>query len=177
MHPARLFVLCGLPGSGKTTRATALSERFGAIRMSADDWMEELSIDIWDETARARIERLQRSLTADLLRVGANVVIEWGTWARFERDELLAIARAAGAHAHLELLDPPFDVLWERVRERGREQQVGNRAITRADLERWTAIIQRPTDDEFGAYDPMPPVAAGERPASPSFPYGSWRPR
>lgn len=171
MHPARLFIVCGLPGAGKTTRAIELAERFGAFRISADDWMESLSVDIWDEDIRARIEGLQRGFAADLLRVGTSVVVEWGTWARRERDDLLAMARRAGALAHLELLDPPLDVLWERVRDRGREREVGSRAITRADLEQWTTMIQRPTTDELTTYDPTPAIHPGLRPPNPAFPY------
>jgi predicted kinase len=79
VHPARLFVLTGLPGSGKTTRAIELEERFRALRQSADDWMSELDIDIWDEQARARVETIQRDQTTRLLRAGTSIVIEWGT--------------------------------------------------------------------------------------------------
>jgi len=176
MHPARLFILCGLPGAGKTSRALELCERFGAIRMSADDWMERLGTDLWDEDARARIERIQRGLTADLLRVGTNVVVEWGAWARFERDDLLAIAGGAGALAHLEFLDAPVDVLWHRVVDRARQPRLGGRAITRADMEEWSTIIDRPTSEELDSYDPIPAVTAGDRPGSPAYPYGTWRP-
>ncbi len=78
---------------------------------------------------------------------------------------------------HLEFLDPPLDVLWARVEDRAREQQVGNRAITRADLEGWSTVIERPTEDEFERYDPIPPVVAGDRLGSPAYPYGSWQPQ
>ena len=174
MHPARLFVLCGLPGAGKTTRAIELEERFGAVRMSADDWLGRLGLDIWDEVTRAHIETVQRDLAEPILRTGTDVVVEWGTWARSERDTLQSLARRAGALAHLELLDAPLDVLWERVRERGHEQVAGSRAITRDDLVAWSDTIERPTVDELHTYDPMPPVRAGERPGGPAFPYGSW---
>lgn len=176
MHPARLFIVCGLPGAGKTTRAVELAERFGAVRMSADDWMEHLDADIWDEQVRQRIETIQFERTSDLLRTGTNVVVEWGSWTRDERERLRRCASAAGAVAHLEFLDPPPDVLWQRIRDRAREQVVGSRAITRADLDGWSESIERPTDDEFRHYDPMPPVRAGDRPGSPAYPYGSWRP-
>lgn len=176
MHPARLFVLTGLPGSGKTTRAIELEERFRALRQSADDWMSELDIDVWDEQARTRVETIQRDQTTLLLRAGTSIVIEWGTWARSERDGLRALARAAGALVHLEFLDAPVDELWDRVRNRGREQVAGSRPITREDLQGWSAMIERPTVDELHRFDPMPPVRAGERAGSPAYPYGSWRP-
>ncbi len=176
MHPARLFVLCGLPGSGTTTRAVELEERFDAVRMSADDWMGRLGTDIWDDAVRARIEVIQRDLAMPVLLAGTDVVIEWGTWARSERDELRALARRAGALAHLEFLDAPLDELWDRVRTRGHEQSVGSRTITRDDLAAWSTIIERPTANELHTYDPMPPVRSGERPGSPAYPYGSWRP-
>jgi predicted kinase len=144
--------------------------------MNADEWMERLHVDIWDEEARSHMESIQGDLTADLLRIGTNVVIEWGTWTRIERDRLHARADASGALVHLEFLDAPVDVLWERVRDRAREQAVGSRAIVRDDLVGWSEAIERPTAAELAAYDPMPAARAGDRPGSPGYPYGSWRP-
>jgi len=46
---ARLIVVCGLPGSGKTTLAKALEERLDAIRFCADEWLEALALDLYDE--------------------------------------------------------------------------------------------------------------------------------
>jgi len=61
MKPAgpRLIIICGLPGAGKTTHAKALERKLGAIRLSADDWMAALAVNLWDATARASIEALQ----------------------------------------------------------------------------------------------------------------------
>lgn len=145
--------------------------------MSADDWMERLGVDIWDEGVRQQVETIQGELTSQLLRAGSGVVVEWGTWARTERDRLKARAHGAGALVHLEFLDAPIEILWDRIRSRAREQVVGSRAIRREELETWSETIERPTDDEFAEFDPMPPVRAGERPGSPAFPYGSWQPQ
>lgn len=177
MHPARLVIIGGLPGAGKTTRSIELADRFGAVRMSPDDWLERLGIDIWDEGARSRTERIQADLTVDLLRIGTSVIIEWGTWMRSEREALRDSARRAGALVHLEFMDAPLDLLWERVRTRGREQEVGARAITRDDLVIWSDRIERPGDDELAGYDPLPPVVAGERPGSAGYPYGNCLPQ
>jgi predicted kinase len=77
-----------------------------AVRFSPDEWMERLGIDIWDSTARERIESIQWDLTQELLATGkANVIIEWGTWARSERDVLREQARQLGAAVELHYLE------------------------------------------------------------------------
>jgi predicted kinase len=47
-----LVLVSGLPGSSKTTHAHVCERRLSAIRLSADDWLEALADDLWDEDAR-----------------------------------------------------------------------------------------------------------------------------
>lgn len=49
MSQARLIVAAGLPGSGKTTLAHQLEQTYAAVRLSADDWMESLGINLHGE--------------------------------------------------------------------------------------------------------------------------------
>jgi predicted kinase len=56
--PPRLILLCWLPGAGKTTLARRLAEDVPAIRLDADEWMARLGVDLHDEEARDRLERL-----------------------------------------------------------------------------------------------------------------------
>ncbi|MDJ0664591.1 MAG: ATP-binding protein [Acidimicrobiia bacterium] len=145
----RLIIVCGLPGSGKTTHAEQLAALHGGFRLSADDWMGVLDINLWDGDARDRIERLQWELAQDLLRRGQTVIIEWGTWGRSERDALREGARALGAAVELHYLDEPIEVLWERVRDRGLEDP----PMTREQLESYADTIDVPTDEELALYD------------------------
>ena len=145
----RLIIVCGLPGSGKTTLAKQLEGRLRAIRFCPDEWMDALSIDIYDEEARAKIEALQWTLTQQLLERGLTVIIEWGTWGRAERDALRLEARALGAAVELHYLHAPTDVLFERVQRRGME----NPPIKREALSEWLQKFQPPTAEEFALFD------------------------
>jgi len=146
---ARLIVICGLPGSGKTTLARALEERLGAIRFCPDEWMEALKIDIYDEERRGRIEALQWELTQAMLARGLMVIIEWGTWGRSERDALRAGARKLGTAVELHYLHAPEEALFERIQRRGMEEP----PIAREELARWFKAFQEPTADEMALYD------------------------
>jgi len=149
----RLVVITGLPGSGKTTLAAALADSMPACRMCPDDWMRASGIDLWDGSVRARIEAFQLTLSLDLLRSGRNVVIEWGVWARAERDALRDAARAIGAPVELRYVTADIDELWRRIVERDMEGRWGSRAIQRDELDEWAKIYQLPTDDELATYD------------------------
>ncbi len=146
---ARLILVCGLPGSGKTTVAKDLEAKLRAVRFAPDEWMHALSLNLWDEEKRARIEALQWDLAQQLLALGLTVIIEWGTWARSERDTLRLAARRLGAAVELRYLDVPADVLFARIRERAAEDP----PITRDDIDHWLAVFQPPTADELALFD------------------------
>jgi predicted kinase len=146
---ARLIVVCGLPGSGKTTHAKQLQARLRAIRLCPDEWMDALSLDIWDEGRRETIESLQWQFGQQLLILGLTVIIEWGTWGRSERDALRLRARELGASVELHYLSAPVEVLLDRVQRRGME----NPPIKREQLLQWANAFQAPTAEERTLFD------------------------
>jgi predicted kinase len=145
----KLIIVCGLPGSGKTTHAKQLEQELRAVRLCPDEWITALGAGLWQSDFRARIEQLQWKLAQDLLALGHTIVIEWGTWARSERDTLREGARALGAAVELHFLDVPLDVLLDRIRLRNREHP----PITLDDLMNWDGQFQRPGAEEMPLFD------------------------
>ena len=145
----RLIIVCGLPGSGKTTLAKWLEGKLRAVRLAPDEWMDALSINLYDEASREKVEALQWEFGQALLKLGLVVIIEWGTWVRCERDALRLGARALDAAVELHYVSAPPDVLFERIQHRGRE----NPAITQEAVSRWFATFQVPTHEEMALFD------------------------
>lgn len=149
---ARLIIICGLPGSGKTTLAKKFEQDRAAIRFCPDDWMDALSLNLYDSDRRQNIEDLQWELTKNLLAKGLTVIIEWGTWAREERDTLRNGARTLGAHVELHYLTATAEVLFKRIKDRAME----NPPIAREAVQQWFEILEPPTLEEMALFDPPP---------------------
>ncbi len=111
--------------------------------------MAALSLDLYDERRRAKIEALQWNIAQQLLTQGLTAIIEWGTWGRSERDTLRLGAIALGAAVELHYLSAPADVLFDRIQRRGLE----NPPIEREQLLRWMEIFQAPTAEEMALFD------------------------
>jgi predicted kinase len=145
----RLIIVCGLPGAGKTMLARSLESKLGAVRFSPDEWLDALSLSLYDAATREKIEALQWSLGQKLLSLGLIVIIEWGTWGRSERDTLRTEARALGAAVELHCVSAPADLLFERIQRRGTETP----PIQRSDFNQWISSFQAPTPEELALFD------------------------
>jgi predicted kinase len=153
MQQARLILICGLPGSGKTTLAKQLAQRARAVRLCPDEWKHALGIDYYDEQARVRLEARLRGLAQELLALGQNVVMENGFWAREEREELRLAARSLGAAVELHYLQAPVEELWRRLELRNQVVEAGAVPIKRTDLEQWADQFEAPDASETALFD------------------------
>jgi predicted kinase len=126
-----------------------LERRLRVVRLCPDEWLDALSINLYREDVRGKVEALQWKLAQDLLMLGLTVIIEWGTWDRSERDTLRLGARALGAAVELRYVSAPSEVLFERLQRRGRECP----PIEQEAVSRWFELFQVPGPEEMALFD------------------------
>ena len=85
-----------------------------------------------------------------------SVVLDFGLWARIERDEMRSVARGLGVAVELHFLDVPTEELWMRIEARNLEPPWDSYPIRRADLDGWLRVFQAPDAAELASFDPPP---------------------
>ena len=81
------ILICGLPGSGKTTLAEPFAKLIGAVHINADAIRKEY--DDWDFTPEGRMRQSQRMkyLADGVVRAGKHVVADFIAPTRAAREE------------------------------------------------------------------------------------------
>jgi predicted kinase len=149
---ATLYLMVGLPGSGKTAKAMEIEAEEQALRLSPDEWILSLYGADLDrkrrDSVRETVERLQWQVAERVLALGGNVVLEWGFWSRAERAHFRRRAELLGAAGRLIFPDASPDELWERIAGRD-ESRSGTLGITKSELDEWVTSFEPPTEDEL----------------------------
>jgi predicted kinase len=154
-----LYLICGLPGTGKTTLAKKIEIDCKALRLCPDEWISIVIKDKNDkrelDRLREPVERLMWDLAKKLLFSGVNVILENGFWSREERLDYLRSAKEVDVDVKVTLhyLDVPIEDLWHRIRKRNLELPENCFHITREELNQWMSWFTPPNQDEFKLYD------------------------
>src|SRR3954453_4090792 len=99
--PATIYLIVGLPGAGKTTRAKQLEVDERALRLTPDEW--QISIFAGENPLDNRdiVEGGPVAIALPGAQVGGNVVLDFGLWAQDERSALRWIAGTVGARGRV----------------------------------------------------------------------------
>jgi len=159
--PATLFLIVGLPGAGKTTRARELEIAHCALRFSPDEWMIPLFEESDGDGKRDQLEGLLINAGLCALAVETNVVLDFGLWGRDERNALRSLGTSVGAGVEVVYLPVDEATQRQRVEQRFLARPGQTFPITEFDLAQWRAQFEEPTGSELaGAPIPDRPVNA-----------------
>jgi predicted kinase len=150
----RVHLLYGLVGSGKTTLARALCADGKAVRFTLDEWMIRLYPGLSFNTAEygrrtGIVKDLIWSVAEQVLRSGADVVLDWNSWSRPRRAWAVQRAAAIPAEVVLHRLDTSIEQATTRVEQRSRDpRSVYAHSIGREGNEHLASIMEPPSEAE-----------------------------
>lgn len=126
---ARLILVCGATGAGKTTYSLSLCTDISAVRFSIDPWMQTLfASDMKSVDYQWMIERVYRcydqiwEVTEQILKLGGNVVLDLGFTTKDQRGVFVEKAKHLGLQAEVHYINAPPDVRKARVEKRNTEK-------------------------------------------------------
>jgi len=126
---AKLILVCGPTGAGKTTYSISLCEKIGAIRFSIDPWMQTLyskdmtSLDYsWMMERVARCETQIWDTAEQVLSLDGDVVLDLGFTTKAQRTLFRERAKSIGVDCELHYLDAAKDVRKRRIEQRNQQK-------------------------------------------------------
>lgn len=126
---ARLIIICGPTGAGKTTYSLSLSKEIGAVKFSIDPWMQTLfSDDMTSLDYSWMIERVNRcyeqiwEVSKQILALDGNVVLDLGFTTKEQRTLFSERAKELNINSEIHYLNVPKDVRVQRIKKRNLEK-------------------------------------------------------
>ena len=149
---ATLHLMVGLPCSGKTTLARKLEQTYSALRLTPDEWQVRLfGQDVTDPRHDARhdlIETLQWEVAERALALGTNAILDFGFWAREEREDFRSRAKRLGAASEVHFLEVPSDELLRRLAHRNAQPGLAVH-IPEERMRSYIEVFEKPDTDEL----------------------------
>lgn len=147
-----LFLLCGLPASGKTTYAQRLASQGQALRLASDDWLvplfgQQMTREFFDERQK-QVRALQWQVAINALTCGVDVLLDEGFWRREDRENYRQRAKHLGIKVQVLWFDVPLPELQMRLEQRNLLLPPGTFHIDAAALAQFAARFEPPGTEE-----------------------------
>ena len=147
----KLLILCGIPFSGKSTLAKAISNKLGYKRVDLDEVKFELyGNNIKDEDLKQKdwdvIYQKMCQIIENLLKQGETVVHDAGNFTKYERGLVCQIADKLGIETKTIFVDVPKNIAYERLMQNRKTKARFD--VTDKDFESTVAEMEPPAENE-----------------------------
>src|SRR6266568_9058324 len=146
---AKLFMMLGLPGAGKTTTARLIADLTGAVRLSSDELRFRLiEAPTFSQAEHDVVYRTLDYLSELLLGKGVSVIYDANLNRFRHRQDKYAICEQAGAQAVLLWIKTPRDLAKERALHEDRAHFAPKDETLEGMFERITDVFEPPQAGE-----------------------------
>ena len=135
------------PAARRETSALLLTLDVWHLKLFGDDSGEEHRDE--HNERHERVEKIMWDVAKHVLEIGGDVILDYGCWARVERDDYRNKAKELGVDFKLHYTEVPYRELYRRLEERNRTRPEGVFEISKTEMDRYITIFQPPTGDEL----------------------------
>lgn len=155
---AKIHLICGPVGAGKTTFATQFAREHGAVLFSIDEWMTtlftpDLPGDIeygWAMERIGRMESLIWSHIRQLMPLDIDAVLDLGLLQRTHREKFYALAARHAFDICLHFVGADRELRWQRVQARNEEKGgTYTMDVDRAMFDFCENLFEKPSPEEL----------------------------
>lgn len=141
-----LYILCGVPFSGKTTLAKAIVKAKKNVEHVYVDKFYNKNDQKNKEKAWIKAFRIAYQETENALKQGKSVIFDATNFLKKERDKIRKIANDLGVENRVVLIDVPRNAAKSRLLENRKNQHRKN--VSDSDWEEVTTQFETPESDE-----------------------------
>jgi predicted kinase len=161
MNQPTLFLMVGLPATGKTSAARRIEVERDALRLTKDEWVKALYGPENPPAASDVIEGRLNEIGLRVLELGGDVVIDYGLWGRDERSALRQAAADRGARVEMRYFDVSPAEQRRRLDQRQADEPETTWPVSDQEVAEWADVIQIPTRGELDGTEPVDDPPAG----------------
>lgn len=125
----KVICICGKICSGKSYYAKRLAETEKAVILSTDevtyDLIDNKQGEFYDAFAK-RVNNYLKKKAVEIVKAGANVILDWGFWTKPERNEISQYFNAQKVLCEWHYIDADDDTWHKNIAERNRLIESGN---------------------------------------------------
>jgi predicted kinase len=155
MGQPTLFLMVGLPATGKTSAARCIEIERNALRLTKDEWMKALYGPENPSSASDVIEGRLIEIGLRALELGSNVVIDYGLWGRDERSALRQAAADRGASVETHYFEVSPAEQRRRIDQRQADEPNATWPMSEEEIAEWTGTFEAPTAGEIDGSEPV----------------------
>ena len=149
MNPT-VYLLCGLPGSGKSTFAKE-QEAKGLVRLTLDEELFKRFGREFPNEKYSEYETKTKTELKDVLKENVtnskSVILDYGFWKKAEREEYKQLIETIGAQWKLLYFKIPTTILKERLQIRNQVDPVNNHQIEESLLDTFDTQFEAPVGE------------------------------
>jgi len=149
---AKIFLIHGFIGSGKTTFSKKLAAQENAVRFTPDEWMSHFYGNNPPQEMFSEYDKRNKdmiwNMAEQFLKRGQNVILDYGFWYRSSRDKYKKMAADIGADCVLYAMESDYEICKKRTLKRTAEMPEGELFIDEYAIQLFWKKFEPVTPDE-----------------------------